>query len=325
MKQEIRTVDILEIPTKDTFNEEGYLNNNLDIKEAVAAGTIRSGRHHFLRHGLKEKRAQIRIVADYEPEIRAIRKEKTERIQKILKKDINIELNDNLVFDYTGITRKEKFGFSETENVSAFFYDQTPLDIINSLPDGLILDCGAGFRPVYYENVVNYEIVPYSTTDVVGFAEDLPFADNSFDAVFSFAVLEHVKLPFVAAAEMTRVLKPGGTLAVCAAFLQPVHGYPHHYFNMTSMGLKVLFEEQIDIEKQFVNSGTGPIWTIAWMLRNWSKNLGKKEKRQFLGMKVADLIKHPFEHLDKPFVSSLPQEINFELANATLLVGKKKS
>lgn len=324
MNKLIKTVDVFEVTTKENFNEERYLNHNLDVKEAVDTGTIESGYQHFLRHGQKEKRAQRKITLDYELPILEIRKQKAERIQKILKKDITIDLNEKFVFDYTGMTRKDKFGFSETENVSAFFYDKTPLDILNALPEGLILDCGAGFRPVYYENVVNYEIAPYTTTDVVGFAEDLPFADNSFDAVFSFAVLEHVKLPFIAASEMSRVLKPGGTLAVCSAFLQPVHGYPHHYFNMTHMGLKVLFEEQIDIEKQFVNSGTGPIWSLAWILRQWAKNLEGKDKKQFMKLKVADLIKHPFENLDKAFVASLPEETNFELASATLLVGKKK-
>ena len=159
---------------------------------------------------------------------------------------------------------------------------------------------------------------------MVGFAEDLPFVDNSFDAVFSFAVLEHVKLPFAAAAEMCRVLKPGGTLAVCAAFLQPVHGYPHHYFNMTHMGLNALFEKHITIEKQFVNSGTGPIWSLSWMLQRWTKQLPAREKKKFLKMKVADLIEHPFEYLDKKFVTALPEEANFELAAATLLVGTKR-
>ena len=43
----------------------------------------------------------------------------------------------------------------------------------------------------------------------------LPFADNSFDAVFSHALLEHLKEPVKAALELKRVLKPGGMLGVC--------------------------------------------------------------------------------------------------------------
>jgi len=43
----------------------------------------------------------------------------------------------------------------------------------------------------------------------------LPFEDASFDAVFSHALLEHLKEPVKAAAEFRRVLKPGGVIGVC--------------------------------------------------------------------------------------------------------------
>ena len=44
---------------------------------------------------------------------------------------------------------------------------------------------------------------------------ELPFADNSFDAVFSHALLEHLKDPTKAAIELKRVLKPGAMIGVC--------------------------------------------------------------------------------------------------------------
>ncbi len=43
---------------------------------------------------------------------------------------------------------------------------------------------------------------------------DLPFEDNSFDAAFSHAVLEHLQEPTKALRELFRVLKPGGILGV---------------------------------------------------------------------------------------------------------------
>lgn len=52
--------------------------------------------------------------------------------------------------------------------------------------------------------------VRFRTADV----QALPFADTSFDAVFAHAVLQHVKEPLRALAEMHRVLKPGGVLGV---------------------------------------------------------------------------------------------------------------
>ncbi len=44
-------------------------------------------------------------------------------------------------------------------------------------------------------------------------AEALPFPARQFEGVICFSVLEYLERPDVALAEMTRVLKPGGTLA----------------------------------------------------------------------------------------------------------------
>lgn len=43
---------------------------------------------------------------------------------------------------------------------------------------------------------------------------ELPFEDQSFDAVFSHALLEHLSDPAVAIAEFRRVLKPGGAIGL---------------------------------------------------------------------------------------------------------------
>lgn len=43
-------------------------------------------------------------------------------------------------------------------------------------------------------------------------AETLPFADDSFDHVYSFGVLHHTSLPTAAVDEIRRVLKPGATV-----------------------------------------------------------------------------------------------------------------
>ncbi len=48
-----------------------------------------------------------------------------------------------------------------------------------------------------------------------GSVYELPFAEDAFDAVFSHALLEHLRDPGRAAAEFLRVLKPGGMLGVC--------------------------------------------------------------------------------------------------------------
>jgi SAM-dependent methyltransferase len=49
---------------------------------------------------------------------------------------------------------------------------------------------------------------------VVGDAAGLPFADGTFDRVIAAEVLEHLGADRVAMAELCRVLRPGGTMAV---------------------------------------------------------------------------------------------------------------
>jgi len=56
----------------------------------------------------------------------------------------------------------------------------------------------------------------------------LPFADGHFSLVICKATLEHVRYPHVAAAELARVLCPGGILIGDVAFLQPYHQSYYH-------------------------------------------------------------------------------------------------
>ncbi len=65
----------------------------------------------------------------------------------------------------------------------------------------------------------------------------LPFATNSFDALWSYTVLEHVPQPESALAEMRRVLRPGGHLLLAPAWQcrsWAAEGYPvrpYSHFN----------------------------------------------------------------------------------------------
>ena len=59
------------------------------------------------------------------------------------------------------------------------------------------------------------EVPPSARAEAVkGDALDLPFADGAFDCVIASEILEHVPEDGRAIAELVRVLKPGGTLAI---------------------------------------------------------------------------------------------------------------
>jgi SAM-dependent methyltransferase len=210
-----------------------------------------------------------------------------------------------------------------TGNVSSHNYDPIATNIIEQFKNGLILDNGCGLRNVYYDNVVNFEIVDYPTTDVLGIGERLPFKSNVFDAVFSLAVLEHVKNPFECAQEIIRVLKPGGTLYAVVPFLQPFHGYPDHYYNMTSSGLKNIFSGKMQIVECSVPLSGLPIWCLSWFLNSYIHGLPEPVADKFKKMKVSALLDAPREYLDKDFVTHLSPAANEELACTNSIIAKK--
>lgn len=72
---------------------------------------------------------------------------------------------------------------------------------------------------------------------------DMPFEDNSFDAVVCISILEHVPYPLKAIQELKRVLKPGGKIWVQLPWLCPYHAVPKDYWRVSPDGLRVWMED----------------------------------------------------------------------------------
>lgn len=193
-------------------------------------------------------------------------------------------------------------------NVSSNPYTPDALAMIDRATGGggWVLDCGAGSRPERLRHVVNLEITDYPFTDVLGIGESLPFADASFEAVLSLAVLEHVRDPFSCAREILRVLKPGGEVLADVPLLQPVHGYPNHYYNMTQAGLINLFGDDAEILERKVPPHGHPIFAVQWLLGAYLAALPEPSRHEFGArtlLDVASLSPHGF--LADPAASSL--------------------
>ena len=167
---------------------------------------------------------------------------KVEWLEKIFKQETSEFQFDGKTYNFLSESLKATYNISDNPIPASRAHDPLAVSLIAKYSSGKILDCGSGFPLQNYKNVVNFEIQKYANTDIIGVGEELPFKDNVFDGVFTFSVLEHVKNPFKCAQEIQRVLKPGGVLYASVPFLQPIHAYPHHYYNMTNQGLRQLFE-----------------------------------------------------------------------------------
>jgi ubiquinone/menaquinone biosynthesis C-methylase UbiE len=98
--------------------------------------------------------------------------------------------------------------------------------------------------------------------DIVGDVQDLPFANDTQEAIICNAVLEHVENPIQAAKELHRVLRPGGYCFVFVPFLYYYHaekGYYGDYWRFTEDGLRSICKPFRSIELQKVR---GPLETF---------------------------------------------------------------
>ena len=96
--------------------------------------------------------------------------------------------------------------------------------VIDRLPPGRLLDLGAGTGAAAAmfgdRSVVALDPVPgmlalnRSPARVVGMGEALPFADATFDSVFSAFVFRNLDSVPATLAEIRRVLRPGGSLGI---------------------------------------------------------------------------------------------------------------
>jgi SAM-dependent methyltransferase len=109
---------------------------------------------------------------------------------------------------------------------------------------GHVLDLGAGLSPfadAMPAGVITLDYRGKPGVQVVGDAHRLPFADDSFDVVTCTEVLEHLVDPPAAAAEIVRVLKPGGRLLLTTRFCFPLHDRPGDHWRFTPYTLRRLF------------------------------------------------------------------------------------
>ena len=122
---------------------------------------------------------------------------------------------------------------------------------------------------------------------------------------------------------MLRVVKPGGIILVDVPFLQPYHGYPHHYYNMTTHGLRNLFGKNIRVLRHGIEQWEKPIHALTWFLEKYVSFIQNPATRErFLNTSVRDIIKNgPDRNLE--YVKHLDKNKEEIIACGSLLIAEK--
>jgi len=131
--------------------------------------------------------------------------------------------------------------------------------------------------------------------------QNLPFEDEAFDLVYSRQVFEHVRYPDRVAAEVFRVLRPGGLFIGSLSGLEPYHSFS--MFNLTPYGLyrvmqdnglhltelrpgaetTALIVRQLTLRRVSGFRFIYPLIDIAAGMRGWSKREANYLKLRFAG------------------------------------------
>ncbi|WP_246525588.1 class I SAM-dependent methyltransferase [Geomobilimonas luticola] len=204
------------------------------------------------------------------------------------------------------------------------FRSVASIEAFNSIFEGddddrLFLSVGGGpQRP--HPALVNLNIGPFPNVDIIADAHQLPYGDESVDAIYCEAVLEHLQEPKNAIAEMWRVLKPEGRVYAITPFLQAYHGYPYHFQNYTLTGHTYAFES---LGFDIVASGpcVGPMNAVVGVISTFMKEYLPKiigVPLRFIWEMVGLMVLKPFDKL------LLKRPNAYVLASTTYLLARKK-
>ena len=202
-------------------------------------------------------------------------------------------------------------------------------NLIKAAPENLFLDLGCGYRENTYDNCLYLEVYPSKSADLIVEPNCLyPIKSQTLSGIGCFAVLEHTRKPWLVVQEIWRMLKPGGQVFIDWPFLQPVHGYPSHFFNATREGLTSIFEDVgFETNMAFTGAHQTAAYTVQWVLARWAHNIREDSAllHEFAQMTFGDAI--GMSQQDPrwwKFLNALTPDAFSELACGNMLVATKK-
>ena len=169
-------------------------------------------------------------------------------------------------------TPKTKDQYSEPEELALHHYFSNTLgwgeglhsratfeflmEIRNFAAGKVVLDAGAGhkrferffsnatYRSVEHPSGIEMKAMQGLTYDFIAELDGAPFAPaDSFHAIYSHSVLEHIERPEIFFANALKMLSPGGRLYTHCPFMYLEHETPYDFNRFTRYGLKSRLEE----------------------------------------------------------------------------------
>lgn len=133
-----------------------------------------------------------------------------------------------------------RFQWEQKEAVR-LLYEDYHKRLLAGCPEGLVLDIGSGtahiknFRP----DIVSVDVLSFPGIDVVADAHSLPFHNERFSGVVMLDVLHHLERPVEFLQEASRVLRPGGRLAMIEPAMTTLARHFYHHFHEEPVDLTV--------------------------------------------------------------------------------------
>lgn len=130
-----------------------------------------------------------------------------------------------------------------------------------------VLDGGSHLERLYAKHIVfEVDIQPKDGLLCICDLHNLPFFDQTFDAVIVQNVLEHVLSPQKCVDNIYRVLKIDGYVYSEIPFLQHVHAGKHDYMRFTKRGHIYLYKNFEIIDSGWVS---GPATVLSWAVESF--------------------------------------------------------
>jgi SAM-dependent methyltransferase len=147
-----------------------------------------------------------------------------------------------MIENSAGLDQRQKIHRSVWERKKSIrlLYRDFHRRLLENCPGGRILDIGSGtahikeFRP----DIISTDILAFPGIDVVADAHRLPFPNEFFSGVVMLDVLHHLERPIDFLTEVSRVLGPGGCLAMIEPAMTPLARRFYEHFHEEPVDMK---------------------------------------------------------------------------------------